>query len=290
MTAPALELSGSSRRRFGEGSFQAVLMAATGVGLVVLGLLLFDVVRDGGSRLSVDFLTSFASRRASQAGVKAAVLGSLWLLGLTFAIAVPVSIAAAVYLEELAPRNRLTRLIEVNISNLAGVPSVVYGLLALVFFGRQLGLGLSLWTGAIALSLLIFPVIVVAARESLKAVPPSIREGALALGATRLQTIRRSVLPPATGGMVTGTIIALSRAIGEAAPLLLLGALVFTTSVPNGPGDRFTALPIQIFNWVSRPQAAFLANAAAAILVLMGVLLTANAVAIAIRNRTEVRW
>ena len=288
---PALDLRGNDRhRRFGEWSFQAVLLLATGLGLIVLAVLLVDVSVRGADRLSPDFLTSYPSRRPSRAGVKAALIGSLWLIGLTAALSVPVSIAAAIYLEEIAPRNRFTSFIEVNISNLAGVPSIVYGIIALAFFGRTLGLGPSLWTGAIALSLLVFPVIVIAARESLRAVPSSIREGAYALGATQMQTIRRSVLPPSVGGMLTGVILALSRAIGEAAPLLLLGALVFTRSVPEGPGDRFTALPLQIYNWVSRPQEAFQVTAAAGIMVLLGLLLTLNAIAILLRNRSQVRW
>ena len=288
---PAIDLRGNDRRRrFGEWSFQAILLLATGIGLIVLAVLLLDVSIRGSERLSLDFVTSYPSRRAESAGVKAALVGTLWLIGLTAAIAVPVSIAAAIYLEEIAPRNRFTALVEINISNLAGVPSIVYGIIALAFFGRTLGLGASLWTGAIALALLIFPVIVIAAREALRAVPSSIRDGAYALGATQLQMIRTSLLPPSLGGMLTGVILALSRAIGEAAPLLLLGALVFTRSLPEGPSDRFTALPLQIFNWVSRPQEAFQVTAAAGIMVLLGMLLTLNAVAIVLRNRSQVHW
>ncbi len=292
MTTTALVAPVADRRRriWGERAFHGLLLGATGVGLVVLGLLLWDVARDGAPRLSVDFITSFPSRRAENAGVKAALFGSLWLVGLTAAIAVPVSVGAAIYLEEMAPRTRFTRFIEVNIANLAGVPSVIYGLLALGVFARGFGLGFSLWTGSIALALLAFPVIVIGAREAIRGVPPSIRQGAYALGATRWQVTRRAVLPPSLGGILTGCILALSRALGEAAPLLLLGALVFIADTPHGPGDRFTALPIQIFNWVSRPQAAFQKTAAAGILVLLGVLLVVNAVAILLRNRTEQRW
>ncbi len=288
---PALgSRSSGRRRRLGENAFQVVLLAATGLGLVVLGVLLFTIAAKGSGRLSADFLDSYPSRFAHRAGVKAALYGSLWLIGLTATIAVPVSIGAAIWLEEIAPRNRFARLIEVNIANLAGVPSIVYGILALAVFARGLGLGFTLWTGSLALSLLVFPVIVIAARESIRAVPPSIRDAAYALGATRWQMIRRSVLPPSLGGILTGCILALSRALGEAAPLLLLGALVFIADVPSGPGDRFTALPIQIFNWTSRPQAAFQVTAAAGIMVLLGILLTVNAVAIVLRNRTQVRW
>ncbi|HVF21274.1 MAG TPA: phosphate ABC transporter permease PstA, partial [Mycobacteriales bacterium] len=267
---PSLTSSGAASRRFGELSFQALLLLCTGIGLVVLGILLVTVSRRGSSQLSVEFLNSFPSRRPAQAGVKAALYGSLWLIGLTTAIAVPVSVGAAIYLEEMAPRNWFTRLIEVNIANLAGVPSIIYGILALGVVARGLGLGFSLWTGAIALSLLSFPVIVISARESIRAVPPSIRQGAFALGATRWQVIRRAVMPPSIGGILTGCLLALSRALGESAPLLLLGALVFSTSVPNDPGDRYTALPLQIFNWISRPQTGFQITAAAGIMVLLG--------------------
>jgi phosphate transport system permease protein len=278
------------RRRMGEAGFRVLLMLAAGVGLVFLGVLLATVALKARGRISWEFLSSFPSRRATAAGFKPAILGSLWLLGLTAAIAVPVSVGAAIWLEEIAPKNRFSRMIEVNIANLAGVPSVVYGLLALGVFARGLGLGFTLWTGAIALSMLAFPVIVIASREAIRAVPPSIRQGAYALGATRWQVVRRSVLPPASGGITTGCILALSRAIGEAAPLLLLGALVFISETPTSPNDRFTAMPIQIYNWVNRPQEAFRVTAAAGIMVLLGVLLTINAIAIWIRNRGEVRW
>ena len=278
------------RRKLGEAAFHALVLLCTGAGLVVLGLLLWTVSRKGSQQLSLDFLDSYPSRRPAQAGVKAALYGSLWLIGLTTAIAVPVSVGAAIWLEEMAPRNWFSRVVELNIANLAGVPSIVYGLLALGVVARGLGLGFGLWTGAIALSLLVFPVIVIAAREAIRAVPPSIRQGAYALGATRWQVTKRAVLPPSLGGIVTGCILALSRALGEAAPLLLLGAFVFTASVPDSPDDRYTALPLQIFNWISRPQAAFQVTAAAGIMVLLGILLTVNAVAIVLRSRSRHAW
>jgi phosphate transport system permease protein len=289
-TNPLVATSADRRRRFGEATFQGLLILASGIGLIFLGVLLIAVSAKGSGRLSWEFLNSFPSRRPTQAGFKAAIFGSLWLLGLTTAIAVPVSVGAAIWLEEMAPRNWFAHLVEVNISNLAAVPSVVYGMLALGVFARGLGLGLTLWTGAIALAMLVFPVIVIAARESIRAVPLSIRQGAYALGATRWQVTRRAVLPPANSGILTGCILALSRAIGEAAPLLLLGALVFIADTPSGPGDRFTAMPIQIYNWINRPQEDFRVAAAAGIMVLLGVLLTVNAVAIIVRNRTRVRW
>jgi phosphate transport system permease protein len=247
------------------------------------------VANSGGERLNADFINGFPSRRAAKAGIKPALYGSLWLLGLTIVIAVPLSIGAAIWLEEIAPRNWLSRLIEVNIANLAGVPSIVYGILAAGLFGGVLKLGDSLWTGAFALSMLAFPVIVVAARESIRAVPPSIRQGAYALGATRWQVTRRSVLPPSIGGVVTGCVLALSRAIGEAAPLLLI-AVTASFNTPNSPGDVFSALPLQIYSWTTRPQVAFQVNAAAAIMVLLGIVLTVNVIAIFIRNRSQVRW
>ena len=287
----ALTSSGANRsRRFGELSFHALLLLCTGIGLVVLGILLVTVSRRGSAQLSPEFLNSFPSRRPAQAGVKAALYGSLWLIGMTTAIAVPISVGAAIYLEEIAPRNWFTRLIEVNIANLAGVPSIIYGILALGVVARGLGLGFSLWTGAIALSLLSFPVIVISAREAIRAVPPSIRQGAFALGATRWQVIRRAVMPQSIGGILTGCLLALSRALGESAPLLLLGALVFSTSVPNDPSDRYTALPLQIFNWISRPQTGFQITAAAGIMVLLGILLTINAIAIGLRGRSRQTW
>jgi phosphate transport system permease protein len=289
-TNPLAATSADRRRRFGEGMFQGLLILASGIGLVFLGILLVAVTAKGSARLSWDFLNAFPSRRPAQAGFKAAIWGSLWLLGLTTAIAVPLSVGAAIWLEEMAPRNWFANLVEVNISNLAGVPSVVYGMLAYGIFANALGLGLTLWTGAIALAMLVFPVIVIAARESIRAVPLSIRQGAYALGATRWQVTRRAVLPPANSGILTGCILALSRAIGEAAPLLLLGALVFVADTPSKPSDRFTAMPIQIYNWIGRPQEGFHVAAAAGIMVLLGVLLTVNAAAILIRNRTRVRW
>ena len=281
--------SANKRRLLGENAFQLALILLLGVGLLVLGILLYTVGSRGAGRLSADFLNGAPSRSAARAGIKPALLGSLWLLGLTIAIALPISIGAAIWLEEMAPRNWISRAIEVNVTNLAGVPSIVYGLLAAGLFAGILGLGDSLWTGALALSMLVFPVIVVAARESIRAVPSSIRQGAYALGATRWQVTRRSVLPPAVGGIVTGVVLALSRAIGEAAPLLLI-AVPGVFVVPNGPGAKFTALPIQIFNWTSRPQAAFQVNAAAGIIVLLGVVLVVNAIAVVIRNRSQVRW
>jgi phosphate transport system permease protein len=226
------------------------------------------------------------------AGCKSALYGSVWIITLTGLFAVPVGVAAAIYLQEYAPKNRLTRLIQVNIANLAGVPSIVYGILGLAVFIRGMYLDRSVIAGALTLSLLILPVIIIASREALAAVPNSIRLAAYSLGATRWQTIGAHVLPAAIPGIMTGVILALSRAIGEAAPLLMIGGLTFITFVPEGPMDAFTAMPLQIFNWTDAPQKEFHQLAAAAIIVLLAVLLTMNAVAVGIRGwqQRRTRW
>ncbi len=253
----------------------------------MLAILLITVAGDGLGRLSWDFVNSFPSRHPEEAGIKAALYGTLWLMAFTALFAVPVGIGAAIYLEEFAPHNWVTRVIETNINNLAGVPSIVYGILGLAVFVRMMDLGRSIMAGSLTMALLILPIIIVASREGLRAVPQSIRDGSLALGATHWQTVRFQVLPVALPTMMTGVILALSRAIGETAPLLMLGALLFIPYTPSGPLDRFTALPIQIFNWVSRPQPEFRENAAAGIIVLLIVLLSMNAVAIILRNWFE---
>jgi phosphate transport system permease protein len=267
--------------------FVGLCVAATLSGIVVLAVLLATVALDGIGRLSWDFLNSYASRFPERAGIKAALYGSIWLMVFTALFAIPVGIGAAIYLEEFAPRNWVTKIIETNINNLAGVPSIIYGLLGLAVFVRFMELGRSVLAGSLTLSLLVLPIIIVAAREGLRAVPPSIREASLGLGATPWQTVRYQVLPPAIPSMLTGVILALSRAIGETAPLIMIGALTTVLFTPVGPLDRFTALPIQIFNWVSRPQAGFHEAAAAGIIVLLVVLLSMNAVAIVLRNRFE---
>jgi phosphate transport system permease protein len=234
--------------------------------------------------LSFDFLNRFPSRLyPERAGLKSALFGTMWLILLTALVSVPVGMAAAVYLHEYAKRNRLTRFIELNIANLAGVPSIVYGILGLAVFIRICNFGRSLLAGALTLSLLILPVIIIASREALAAVPDSFRQAAFALGATRWQVVRTHVLPAALPGMMTGVILALSRAIGEAAPLLVIGALTFITFVPSGPMDIFTAMPIQIFNWCDEPEPIFQELAAAGILVMLGLLLPMNAMAVGIR-------
>lgn len=276
------------RRSLGR-MFLAICIAATFFGIAVLVLLLVSVTRDGIDRLSWDFINSFPSRFPERAGIKAALFGTLWLMGFTALFAVPIGVGAAIYLEEFAPRNWLTRIIETNINNLAGVPSIVYGILGLAIFVRAMDLGRSVLAGSLTMALLILPIIIVASREGLRAVPPSIREAALAVGATPWQTIRFQVLPAALPTIMTGIILALSRAIGETAPLIMIGALLFVPFVPDSPMSPFTVLPVQISNWVSRPQPAFATNAAAGIIVLLIVLLTMNAVAIFLRNWLERR-
>jgi phosphate transport system permease protein len=274
-------------RRLVDRGFQALAAVVLLVTLAALAALVADVWRDGSSRLSAEFVTGFPSRRASQAGIWHALTGSIFVIVLTAAIAVPLGVAAAIYLEEYGNRNRFARLIEINITNLAAVPSVIYGLLGLGLFVRGLALGRSVLAGAATLALLVLPVVILSTREALRAVPKSIREGSYALGATKWQTIWHQVLPIAFPGILTGLILALSRAIGETAPLITIGAVTFITFAPDGIWSPFTVLPIQIFNWVSRPQPEFQTNAAAAILILLALLLTMNAAAIWLRDRFQ---
>jgi len=277
------------RRRLYGTLFAWMCGAATLVGVVALAVLLMDVLVDGLGRLDYAFLSSFASRFPERAGVRAALAGSIWLLVLTALIAFPVSVAAAVYLEEYAQKSWITKAIQTNIANLAGVPSIVYGILGLALFVRALGLDRSILSGALTLSLLVMPVIIMASQEAVRAVPQTIREAAYGLGATRWQVVSYQVLPMALPGILTGTILALSRAIGETAPLILVGAVGFVAFTPNGVMDEFTVLPLQIYSWISRPQDEFRELAAAGIIVLLLLLLSMNAVAIVLRNRAQVR-
>ncbi len=269
--------------------FQVISLLAILVAMVALVVLLMDVILDGWRTLSWNFLTSFPSRRPEQAGIYSALVGTVYVMGLTALFAFPIGVGAALYLEEYLSQNRLSRVLEINIANLAGVPSIIYGLLGLGFFVRQMALGRSVLAGALTLALLILPIIIVSAREALRAVPSSIREAAYALGASRWQMLRHSVLPMAWPGILTGSILAFSRAIGETAPLITIGALTYVAFLPSSLQDGFTVLPIQIFNWVSRPQDGFHAIAASGILVLLAVLLSMNAVAIWLRNRLQKR-
>jgi phosphate transport system permease protein len=294
--APSRLRRGATRtgaRIFVDAAFSVLLFVGTIVGVVALATLLWTIVDDGWARLMADpaaFLSNYVSRLPARAGIKAALVGSAYLMVLTALFCFPVGVGAAIYLEEFAPRNRVTSFVETNIANLAGVPSVVYGLLGLGVFARFLRMGPSLLAGALTLAVMSLPVIIVAARESIRAVPESIRLGAYALGATKWQTVRRQVLPAAMPGTLTGTILALSRAIGETAPLLVIGLPIVIFSLPNDLRDPVSALPLLIFDWTSRPQPAFAEAAAAASIVLLALLLAMNAVAIYLRNRYTIRW
>lgn len=270
--------------------FSTIALASIVIAMFMLSALLIKIVFDGIPWLSISLLTNFPSRFPEESGLRSAIQGTLWLIAITAILAFPVGVGAAIYLEEYAPINRLTSLIEINIANLAGVPSIIYGLLGLGLFVRALNLGRSLLAGALTMALLILPIIIVSSREAIRAVPQSLRLAAFALGATRWQTIRDHVLPYAMPGILTGTILAMSRAIGETAPLITIGALTFVAFDIRGPLDIFTVLPIQIFNWISLPQKEFHGLAAAGIIILLIILLGMNATAILLRNRLQKRW
>lgn len=272
--------------------FMWALFIALAIGVVTLAVLLVYVTVKGWPRLDLRLITNMPSARNPEtSGAQSAVTGSLWVIGFTALIALPLGIMSALYLEEFSkPTSRLQRFIEVNIQNLAAVPSIVYGILGLAVFARALALGQSVITASLTLALLVLPVIIISTREALRAVPRSIRDGSLALGATEWQTAYRQTLPAAVPGIATGVILALSRAIGEAAPLLLLGAVSFITFNPDGILSNYTTMPIQIFNWTKEPREEFQVLAAATIVLLLIILLAMNFVAIWIRNKTQKRW
>lgn len=272
------------RRLWGQ-VFLWACFAATCLAVVLLAVLLVDIIRQGAARVSFEFLDSYPSRFPERAGIKSALYGTMWTVGFTGLISFPLGVGAAIYLEEYAPRTWLTRVIETNIANLAGVPSIVYGVLGLAVFVRAMSLGRSVLAGAATLALLILPIVIISSKEAIRAVPPSIRQAGLGIGATKWQTLQHLVLPIAFPGILTGMILALSRAIGETAPLIMIGALTFIAFTPNTPLDEFTVLPIQIFNWAARPQAGFHELAAAGIIVLLVALLSMNALAIILRNK-----
>ena len=275
-----------SRRKVKNALFSLLALAAIFISMVTLAGLLIDLVGRGGSSLDTQFLTSSPSRIPAKAGILPALVGTLWVTLLVALITLPIGIGAAIYLEEYAGRGRIARLLKINISNLAGVPSIVYGIFGLAIFVRGLDLGRTVFAASLTLSLLILPVVIISSAEALKAVPPSQREAAYALGATRWQVIRRALLPAAAPGILTGIVLAVARAVGETAPLILIGAVTFVTFVPSNPfEDKYTVLPIQIFNWANRPQEAFLEISAAAILVLIALMLLLNGAAIYLRAR-----
>ncbi len=305
MITPASTKSIVARQKACDRMFAGAGLLALCIGVATFGVLILGLAFDGAPRLNWQFFSSYPSRFAERAGILTAVVGTVLVMLVTAVTAVPLGVAAAVYLEEYAPKNWLADLLEINIANLAGVPSIVYGLMALGLFVYELGLGPSVLTAGLTLALLILPMVIIATREALRAVPNSIREAAYALGATKWQMVKDHVLPYATGGTLTGVIIALSRAIGESAPLLTVGALSFIAFLPHPPWqadvpfvsfqwllDPFTVMPIQMFNWVSRPDQAFVLNAAAAGVVLIVITLSLNAIAIVIRYRVRkrIKW
>jgi phosphate transport system permease protein len=272
--------------------FSASGILSTLLGLILLSVFIGDIIIEGIHRIDWNFITALPSRKPERAGIFTAMMGSIWVLFLTALISFPIGVAAGIYLEEYGNKGRLSRILEINISNLAGVPSIIYGLLGLEIFARLLGLGSSILAGSMTLSLLILPIIIVATRESIKAVPQSLRDASYALGATKWQTIYSQVLPASFGGILTGIILALSRAVGEAAPLIVVGALAYVPFAPKTPMDEFSVLPIQIFNWISRPQHGFITNAAAAIIILLLITFLMNGIAIYLRNRWQkrIKW
>jgi phosphate transport system permease protein len=278
--------------RIKDKAFEYFGIFCTLFGLVMLGIFVGDVLLKGINRIDWNFITALPSRFPEKAGIFTALMGTCWILFLTALIAIPIGVSAGLYLEEYGKRNRLAAILEINITNMAGIPSIIYGLLGLELFVRVLHLGQSVLAGALTLSILVLPIIIVATRESVRAVPRSLREGSLALGATKWQTIWNQVLPAAGGGILTGVILALSRAIGEAAPLIVVGALAYVPFAPSTPMDEFSVLPIQIFNWVSRPQQGFIINSAAAIIILLMVTFLMNGIAIYFRSRWQkkIKW
>ena len=278
--------------RIKDQSFGVLGLLATLSGLVLLSFFIGQIFYEGWSRIDFNFLQDLPSRKPEKAGIFTAWAGTLWVLCLTTLFAFPLGVSAGIYLEEYLKKSKLADLLEINISNLAGVPSIIYGLLGLEIFGRILHLRNSLLAGALTLALLILPIIIVATREAIRAVPNSLRMASYGLGASKWQTIWNQVLPASLGGILTGVILAISRAVGETAPLIVIGALAYVPFAPSSPMDEFTVLPIQIFNWISRPQHGFSVNAAAAIIILLGITFTMNGIAMLLRSKWQkkINW
>lgn len=285
-------MNSAKKNRLKDNAFKYFGIGCTMFGLAMLAVFIGNILMEGFTRIDWDFITNFPSRFPGKAGILPALIGTLWIMVLTAIISIPLGISAAIYLEEYGKKSKLANVLEINISNLAGVPSIIYGLLGLEIFGRIMGMGGSLLAGASTLSLLILPIIIVSTREALKAVPKSIKEASFALGASKWQTISYQLLPASFGGIITGIILALSRAVGETAPLIVIGALAYVPFVPTSPTDEFSVLPIQIFNWISRPQKGFAINAASAIIILLLVTFVLNGIAMYLRNRWQkkVKW
>ena len=285
-------MTNSEKNRLKDKAFQWFGIACTIFGLLVLAIFIGDIIAEGIARIDWKFLTSYPSKRPEKAGLYSAMMGTLWMLGLTAIIAIPLGIGAGIYFEEYAKKSRLANILEINLANLAGVPSIIYGLLGLEIFVRSMGMGTSLLAGACTLSLLILPIIIVSTREALRAVPNSIRQASYGMGANTWQTIWHQILPASMGGILTGIILSLSRAIGETAPLIVTGALAYVAFVPETPMDQYTVMPMQIFNWISRPQHGFQVNAAAGIIILLCITFLLNGIAVFLRNRWQkkVKW
>ncbi len=279
-----------TKNRVKDNLFRFWGIACTFLGLVLLAIFIGSILIDGLQRIDWSFITSLPSRKAERAGIFTALMGSVWILVLTTIIALPVGIAAAIYLEEYAKKGRLSNLLEINISNLAGVPSIIYGLLGLEVFVRIMQMGASVLAGSFTLALLILPIVIVSTREAIKAVPKSLRDASFALGASKWQTVSMQILPASFGGILTGVILALSRAVGETAPLIVIGALAYVPFAPSSPMDEFSVMPIQIFNWISRPQHGFDVNAAAAIIILLLITFIMNGIAVYFRNRWQKKF
>ena len=285
-SAPRLEATGAvARRQRVSRLSRYVLLAASLVGVAALIWLGWETIKEGWSRLSIDFLLNYPSRFPEKAGLRSSIIGSVWVLAGTVVLAIPVAVGTAVFIEEFAPKNAFTSLVKLNISNLAAVPSIIYGILGLTLFVRYFDLGPTIAAGALTLALMILPMTVIASQEAIKQVPPSIRQGSLALGASQWQTVWHHVLPGSVPGIMTGVILAVSRAVGETAALIMIGAFTFIAFDNRSFFDEFTTVPVQIYNWTIRPQEAFRQNAAAAIIVLMAAVLTLNLVAALIRER-----
>lgn len=278
------------KNRFKDQMFRYWGIFCTAIGLVLLSVFIGDILIDGLRRIDWSFITNLPSRKPEKSGIYTALMGSIWILLLTTIIAFPMGVAAGIYLEEYSKKNKLAGLLEINISNLAGVPSIIYGLLGLEVFVRIMNLGASVLAGSLTLSLLILPIVIVATREAIKAVPTSVKDASYALGASKWQTIWHQILPASSGGILTGVILALSRAVGETAPLIVVGALAYVPFAPESPMDEFSVLPIQIFNWISRPQHGFIENAAAAIIILLLITFIMNGIAVYFRNKWQKKW
>ena len=278
------------KNRLKDQAFKIWGIACTLLGLVLLAIFIGNILVDGILRIDWEFIINLPSRKAERSGIYTALMGSIWVLLLTTAIALPVGIAAAIYLEEYSKKNKLSTILEVNISNLAGVPSIIYGLLGLEVFVRIMEMGASVLAGSCTLALLILPIVIVSTREAIKAVPKSIRDASFAMGASKWQTVYHQLLPASFGGILTGIILALSRAVGETAPLIVIGALAYVPFAPSTPMDEFSVLPIQIFNWITRPQHGFVENAAAAIIILLLITFVMNGIAVYFRNKWQKKF